>query len=367
MRQIRSRSLWLLVVAAGLAGTSDAQRPSAEQLPGGILVRADVDALRPLLDRLTEVEGSPLADQARAALSVAETCLVVGLVDSAGVTSGWRCADGWEAMSRLLESAGDGDLAFATQVLPQGRWIGSGELDDGGTFRAQAWSTGPGAWWSPSRSGPGRAVFRSSDSVFHARGRVSGTPGPEVRNSLGLLPGLSGPLTLWMSRAVFDGTWELALYSAPPGAQMAPMAVALGLRSHRAGLDARDGLLQALNDAWGLDFEQFSIETSATGLQAHCSTDLSLMPDLAPCVAVVEEVLVLGWNLESMEKSLGAGPRPQRRGHWARLDGHLLAVTDETIATSRGRSPPPALPFTSVEVQGAWHDSRLRLTLEARP
>jgi hypothetical protein len=147
-------------------------------------------------------------------------------------------------------------------------------------------------------------VLSDTDALAHARYRAAG--GIQAAR---LVPeGSQGDQLFQLKGALFsatvlDGTWELGLYTPPPGRAVPRMTLALGLLSPDGAKLAVDEYLEQIHAQWDLDPAPYA----EAGRAGACIPDLHLLPGLAPCYVLDRHALVIGYDDASVRVALGGG------------------------------------------------------------
>lgn len=354
--------LAVLTTACGGEGRVDAG------LPEGALVYGSRVAVERLLECASQFRGSVVAERAMAKRAEIGTCAFV----SAAAPSASEAFENLSCASdgHPLASRGEaGAIAFALPTAEGRRAVGTLRVASDGRFTGQALvdsdPEGSASDLFVGGGDPGPAVLNDDEAFFHVRLKPSGgidlaslTP-PEsqaskmfrLRNSL-------------FAGALFDATWEAALYLSEPDHSAPRMSAALGIRSRDAARAAMESFVTDVQSQWDVTRTDFS----ALGFTGACFRDLNLLPRLAPCYVVTDRALVLGWDSGSVEHALA------RNGASVQgfvLDASALTAADARIAeaeTRRGRTPgdaPIDYPWGRIRASGEREGRRVRWTFES--
>jgi hypothetical protein len=331
---LRLRAAVLLLCA--ICAIDCAPPPERDPWPAGALFVGRRDSVDALLGRLALLEGTPLAERARA--------LRASLPDCAWVES--RAPDG--APATLLENLscrarenafldgvrGDHDLLLALPVENAGRVVGLARLVEGDLSLELRWSEpksdGPLALLVPGAEPVGPALLSDANRLVHLHVR------PERGIDLAaLVPAGSQADRLFRLRtalftdAILDGSYEAAVYLPPPVSTTPQAVLALGFGFRSAAVAAAERFVAELSATWQVARSDFVVDEA----RGACLPGLNVLPDLAPCYVVTDHALVVGWNPASVRHALGAPPVPEA-AHPARLefDLALFASADEILS-----------------------------------
>jgi hypothetical protein len=373
---LRSRSVRAAFGAALLVGLScgSARTPHPDAgWPSGALLSARRAPLLRLLEQLEQLAHTPLARQAgalRAALPDCDEIEAQARDGAAGLPDALRCAAPSGPLAGLRRYRGEDSLALA---IPAGGAPGDGPRvllrarHHEETLHAQvhwpdAATGGLLASLLPGEKAAGAPLLARADRVLHARVRSPGLDlaalVPEGSQGDDLFH-LKGEL---LSRALLDGSWELAMYPPTERAQMPRIALALGVRLRRAAETGMQRLLDELEQSWSLRHTPvaFSFAEGAVARGA-CLPELKLLPELAPCAVTTDAALVLGWNAASLRHALDTGGAPEAAlgfAGQAELDLSALERADLRLAAAGGEPSPD--PVTRWPWRGAkaWGERR---------
>ena len=271
-------------------------------------------AVRALLARAADLEGTPAGEAARQLDAVLPDCDVVGARAAAPdpplLILETRCVGPDDPLAAELRPR-DADLAFAATVSAS-RARADLRLDADALRGEIRWphpdAAGPLALLVPGEAPAGPDLLAATGRLAHARVRT--------RDGIDLAAWLPAQtagqrLRAWLvgllGRVVLDGTWEAAVYPAERPNGLPRLAAALGVRAPRLASAAAE---RALDEA----ARRFGARRSALRLDAGegaCLSSLPALPELAPCYVATDEALVLGWNRASLLRALGpadAGP-----------------------------------------------------------
>jgi hypothetical protein len=372
-RRSRARAL-LAALACGLLSCSE-DLPEAAW-PAGALLSADARALASLLDAFARLERTPLARLAtelRAGLP--ECAQLEGHApdgDPRALFASLRCADASGPLAAFHAARGERDLAFALPGAPGARAHGAADLDGAGARFAVHWPVldGPLAGLLPGDEPVGADRLAGAERVAHGHLRAAGP-----LNLAALVPEGSQGDRLFRLRselfgaAVLDGSVELALYLPDAGAEMPRIAAALGVRHAGAARAAVEHFLDEIEAAWSLRRAPFE-QAAARGA---CLPDLHLVPELAPCYALTDTALVLGWNPASLRHSLASGSEaasPGAERAAARFDVDLagVAAADARLTAVHGAERPALRwPWRRLRAEASRRSGSLEIELALEP
>jgi hypothetical protein len=335
-----------VVVAAVLFSSLPACRstPLPPAWPAGLSMVGDARALQIALDRVQQLEHSPVAALAARAANKLATCKgpfsahvdVTGSADNSldALVTSLTCDV--PASLAVLETA----RAGATFVLvTSSAAVVRGAVEPSGRITLHA--TAPGssdAFASLLRAASepaGAAVLTSTDSIGRGRFRVDG--GIDVAALAQSLSG-TGEVPAWTqlaARAVLDGTWEFAIYPPQENARLPRMAGAIGVRGAVQARAAMDAFLDDVQQKWGVHKSPLTLPAG----EGACLLDLRVLAELAPCYVVTERAVVLGWNRASLEHALSAGARDDGP---SRMSLDLAALPDVDRALTAAAHLPAA-------------------------
>jgi hypothetical protein len=295
-----------LSLAWGLAcGAPEAPPPDAEWPPGALL-SARSGALHALLQELEALRDTPAARAARRLREALPGCENVEAVAerAADWSAALRCADAGAELAGLHAYRADAAAALALPLLEGGpRALLRVTRDARGTALELRW-TPPETQLAdllPGGRPSGPALLDDRQRLLHARVRVDG-----ALDLAALVPEGSQADQLLHLRAealgatVLDGTWEAALYTPLPGAEMPRIAVALGVRNRAAAERAAARMVAEVERHWGVARTPLAHE-SYTG---SCLLGLRVLPELAPCLVSSARALVFAWNPASLRRAL---------------------------------------------------------------
>ncbi len=160
------------------------------------------------------------------------------------------------------------------------------------------------------------------------------------------------------SSAILEGTWELAIYMPPEASEMPLIALALDLKHRGPAIAASEEFLDQIEKQWNLRRSPYQ-QGEHTGA---CFRDLRVLPELAPCYVFLENSLIVGWNVESLEHA-GRGQSDPLAAEVSRLVVRLDLFTEAEerltrAVRSRLVSPPEDLlapqvyPWSSLSITG---------------
>jgi len=328
-RRLR-RILAALATFALIGGSCAEPAANSPTWPEGNLLVARTTALRQLLERLTGLEGTPIARRAALLLRSLPDCAWLEARSAADDDRLWStldCFDRGGDLAVLDRSRGEADIAFALAGPARDRTVGTLMVAAGGDVDAEillpeSRFESARALLLPDRESAGPTLLNRDDELIHARLRPEG--GIDIAS---LVPASSQADRMFRLKselfagAVLDGTWEAAVYLPEPGHPMPRAALAVGFAFREPAVRAMEGFLNELRSAWPLRRSDFALGSA----RGACLLDLKLMPDFAPCYAATESALVIGWNAASVRKALDREAPATRAGDAPRST-HALTV-----------------------------------------
>ena len=367
-----------LLLAALALGAGCSRAPQAPELPPGLVLAADTRALAGFLDAVARLERTPLARVAGALRARLPECAQVEAhapdASLETLVASLRCADPDGPLAPLHAARGRHGLTFALPGERDARALATADLDGAGARVALRW---PGAdaalaGFAPGDEAAGPDLLASAARIAHANLRGAGPldlarwvpEGSQGDRMFRLRSELFGA-------ALLDGRIELALYEPLAEAAMPRAVLALGVRNAAAAEVAAARFLDELAATWKLRRTPFE----AAGSLGACLPDLHLLPELAPCYALHDSALVMGWNTQSLSHAIGteasAGPAdPVAGGASARFDLDLAAVSDADARLAAARGVDAAAqrwPWRRVRARASRHDGALRIEIALEP
>lgn len=331
---------WILAVAVVLGGCARDRDPSVA-LPDGLVVAGDAAALARLFERAGRMGEAPVAIAARALAPAVRRCRggAVAVASGGGLDELVRhvtCDDDETG------EVGRGGFLVAWPKIGDDRVTIEGDVDAAGNvrFTAQVPASSPGVLRLFRSSGAGDVHSRlpSAGALAHAALDVKdGLPLPEV------LPQAARAFIALVS----DGSWELAVYPPAPGSTMLQAAFSFGLSLPDV---AAAGLKKAVDESFAA-LEVHSAEISVGPARAVCLPELRVLPELAPCAAVVDARLVVVWNQGLLERIVTTGAL--RRGpSFVMVDFDRTAALDDAMAALTGAAPTARVPWSALRLRG---------------
>ena len=279
----------LLVIGACGGGRGD-------RVPRGLTFAGDAAQIRPVLERLEEMTGSPAAESAgRMSGAIAGCERVIGRCgapggeETAAGTAGCdpaealRCAD--DGLPDWVEELrGDAGWVFAGSTEP-GRWlvVRGTTADDGSvSLDGEAYPAGiegPISLLLPAEEPAGPPHLSDAESLVHVRLRPDG--GLDL--SRFIEGGDWGARLYRLQSKLFEGTalsgvWELAIYAPSDGERIPPMALALDIRSRDLAVQVMEKFLDDLMETWPARRNDYELG----GWSGACLSNVRVMPELAP-------------------------------------------------------------------------------------
>jgi hypothetical protein len=346
--------------------------------PAGLLVSAETPAFGRFLEALAQLERTPLARIAAALHARLPACPQLEAHSPGGdldaLIEGMRCAEPAGPLAALHEARGKRALAFVLPGADGARPIATADLDGAAARIALRW---PGAERALGGLAPGDTAAGPDRLARDARVAHASLQGAGPLDLARWVPEGSQGDRLFRLRselfgaALLDGRVELALYAPLEQAAMPRAALALGVRSGAAAEAAAARFLDDLEATWSLRRAPFAAGDAA----GACLPDLHLLPELAPCYALLGNALVVGWNAASLTHAIGteasAGPeRTVAGGASARFDLDLAAVSaaDARLAAARGvPGEPQRWPWRRVRATASRSGGELQIEIDLEP
>jgi len=330
-----------LCAAVALAIGACAERAPESQWPAGALLVGRTAALRSLLDDLQQLDGTPLAAQARRLDDRLPDCESVEAHAPSGrlgdLVGALACSATPSPLQAVHRRRGENDLLLALPVEGGTRvWIAARDTAQGISL-ALRWRDAPTegalALLLPGTEPSGPALLGSAERLVHARVRPLG--GLDLT---ALVPRESQGNRLFRLRSelftgvVLDGTWEAAVYLPEPDHAMPRAALALGFELRGPAVAALERFIDQITSAWPVQRSAFALGAAA----GACLLDLNVLPELAPCYVATERALVIGWNAASLAPALAAHthgtPVGARAPGSAVIDFARFAQADASVA-----------------------------------
>jgi len=331
-------------------------------LPPGLLVRGRAADASTLLGTLAGWSGTPLANAAGAARATLGRCPDrFSLRQEGNAPASLDCADD-PALSALPEGHA---LAFALPEAGPGRLVGW--VDLGSSTVAEGTLDDPdtsGAWGLvlPSEDGPGPLRLSDEGELFHARDRASRLSGlSDLVASGGQGDSMFGLRSDLFAGAILDGTWEFAIYLPAEDGKLPRAALSVGVRDEEVARRAFHAWLEKVQRTWNI-----KLTTGIPGLEG-CFQDYNTLPDLAPCAAIADHAITVGWNRASLDHALAHPAGTPVEGALARLEMARLPEADRllSLAFAPDEAPPRIpYPWSRVQLQARQVEDSLRVRLE---
>jgi hypothetical protein len=217
----------------------------------------------------------------------------------------------------------------------------------------------------PGSRPPGPPVFDTSTSLVHIRLRVQGrldisgliAEGSEADTMLQLRSRL-------FAGAGLDGTLELAVFPPAEGSAVPAIALAAGHTSRRVAEEGLKAFAADLGSTWNVA----PVPRSIADLEATCLPQLRVMPDLAPCGAVTDRAIVLGWNPGTLLAATRDGDPWEGADDvsWAFSRFDRLLRADRQVAAAGGGLTEPiplAYPWERIEAEATRQGDGLHATV----
>jgi hypothetical protein len=379
-----SKHAWIALLAlTALVGC----RGSDPGEPRGAWWAGRGPAVRELLDQLAQLEGTPLARNARELAAALPDCESVGAHapdgDVAKLASGARCLRDGDRLEEIRRAA-QSDLVFALPRAPETALRGALRSENGALALELRWADPPAGGALGLLVPGGEAA--GPDRLASARRLLQLRVRPRAGLDLAaLVPEGSQADRLFrlksalLSSAVLDGTWEGAVYLPERAGGMPGVAVALGFSLRSAAIAAIERFIADLQETWPVHKSELHL---AAG-DGACLPDLNVLPELAPCYVATADALVVGWNPASLERALAQVSRSepqasevQQGGRAANaddaparadLDLALISRADDLLARAFPGSSPLRWPWSRVVASGGVRGGTLELRVTFVP
>lgn len=304
------RTLGLACVCVSLlAGECTQSESPVARLPEGTTLLTKTAALKRSLERIMEIEQTPLARWARGVHQSLPACpLITGHAPSGRLVDLWPTLACNSAATGLEVSLGKHDMAFASvRDAASENIVGLVDVAADGDISLdlsipQSFSDGGFGLLLPGSKPPGTSLLSGRDTLLHTRIRPSAG-----LNLASLIAADSQGAQMFrldtelFAGVVLEGSWELAIYMPDEGSRMPRMAIALGFEFRSAAIAAMDSFIEKLEQTWPVVRSPFRVGEA----EGACLLGLRLLPELAPCYVASDAALVIGWNPTSLRKSLG--------------------------------------------------------------
>ncbi len=371
---LRSGHLVLLAALLTLLVSTSACGGRGDLVPQGLTFAGDAAQLRPVLDRLEEMTGSPASEAATRVTAAISGCSRVfghcempaagspaaedatgddpgaGGCDLAGAL---RCAEDSDTPEWIDTLRGDAGWVFAASTEP-GRWLvvrGTTAEDGSVTLDGEVYPAGiegPISLVLPAAEPAGPPHLSDSTSLVHLRLRPDGG----LNLARFIQGGDWGARLYRLQSKLFEGTalagvWELAIYPPSPGERIPPIALALDIRDRDLAVEVMEKFLHDLMATWPARRNDFTLG----GWSGACLSNVRVMPDLAPCYVATDDTLVIGWNAASLQAALANPPRGasapgdppwSSEGSEARFELSRMPPVDSLLAQASGTTPLPS-------------------------
>ena len=360
----RGRIVTPLAALAGLSLWVGCKEAPPELPPGAVLA-GDVAAANRLFSQLKRWEGTKASGWADQRLAQ--------LADCAGQFS-WIAAEGQpdalrcEALPDLARWSAGHPLVFALPAAAPGRLVGW--IDPGETLRlgAELLNAEEDGIWGlllPHEQAPGPFVLSDERALVHGRIRAARIAAlPELVESGGQGDAMFGLKSELFTNSILDGTWEIAVY-VPEGEHMLPeVALAVGVRSEELARAALHAYIDQVEATWKITFTD-----GIPGIEG-CFEQVNMLPGLAPCGAIDDGVITLGWNRQSLDRARSGPPGAAVDGAVVRVSMDRFPEADRllSLAFAPDAAPPQVpYPWSTLELQLRRDDAGVHLSAEARP
>jgi hypothetical protein len=379
MSRLRSQISVLMTAALGLGSalwiaTGCGEIETMEHWPSGAALIANTRSLDRLLERVAQLEGTPLARQAERIRARLPDCPTVeGRAESGKISDIWTALDCASESPDLvaLEQARNGwDLAVSVPVAGN-HWLGTLAISPSGDVEIElrlphAAAKGLASLALPGKEAAGAVELSESETLVHARVRPQG--GLDLAS---LIPSDSQGARLFRLKSelfagiALDGVWEVAIYLPEEGDPMPRTALALNFSHRSAAVAAMEEFIGDLRESWPVARTFFRLGEA----EGACLLDLAIMPSLAPCYVATERALIIGWNPASLRKALdGRSGERDGLGNFSGAIIHLdrFANADRILSSAlsiKTNPRPTQYPWRRITAKGARDPSGFRLQL----
>ena len=372
----------LLAALALVLGSCDRAAPeeATETLPTGAWLYGDAEALRVVLDGVSQLRGTSAARAAQQARQRVASCveIIAHAERASGLLAELRCVEGSPGPPEPLRKLrADQSLAWlmptdgqpGTRPGTRSRWRGTAQVAADGAIRASLsmapardGDRGLARLLVPGKRGAGPTRLATQDSLIHARLRPA--DGLDVASAIaagGQADRLFRLASTLFTGAALVGTWELAVYPPEPGQLLPPIALGLELALPEAARAGVDRLVADLEAAWPIRQREARFELGARGeIQGACFFELRILPEFAPCWAIRDDLLAVGWNAASLQRALGESSVPP-----APLDGVVLSLDRWPAAERTLGGDAAAYPWQRIELAARATGDEIVLALRA--
>lgn len=337
--------------------------PREPELPAGALLAGDSAAAGRLLQQLSGWEGTRVAGWASSRAEQIGGCAE----QFTWISDGNERLD-CEPLSALSRWSAGHPLVFALPAGPPGRLVGW--IDPGATTTLGADLLNPeevGIWGLllPDERSPGPFVLSDERALVHGRIRAARVAAlASLVESGGQGDAMFGLKSELFTNSVLDGTWEFAIYVPSGDALLPEVALAVGVRSEELARAALDGYIGQVEETWSTAFTR-----GIPGLEG-CFENVNMLPELAPCGAIADSTLVVGWNRHSLEHARSAAAGTPVEGGLVQVDMGLFPEADRLLSLAFApNEPAPVVPYpwSKLTLRLNRDDAGLHLALEAWP
>ncbi len=377
MSRSRSQISLLMTTALGLGSalwiaTGCGEIEVRKHWPSGAALLANTQSLDRLLERVSRLEGTPLARRAEVIRARLPNCPTVeGRAESGQISDVWtslHCASESPDLVALEQARNGLDLAVSVPVAGD-HWLGTLSINPSGDVEIEihlprAAGEGLASLALPGEEAAGTVELSESDTLVHARVRPQG--GLDLAS---LIPSDSQGARLFRLKSelfagiVLDGVWEVAIYLPEEGDPMPRTALALNFSHRSAAVAAMEDFIGDLRESWPVARTFFRLGEA----EGACLLDLAIMPSLAPCYVATERALVVGWNPASLRKALDG--RSGERNGLGESSGAIIhldrfANADRILSSAlsiKTRPHSTQYPWRRITAKGARDPSGFRL------
>jgi hypothetical protein len=379
MSRPRSQISALLTTVLGLASAlwmtaGCGEIDAAERWPSGAALLANTRSLDRLLEKVAQLEGTPLARQAERVRALLPDCPTLeGRAESGRITDVWtelHCATQSPDLVALEAARSGWDLAVSVPVAGD-HWVATLSISPSGDVEMElrlprAAGEGLASLALPGDEAAGAVELSESETLVHAR--VRPRDGLDLAS---LVPLDSQGARLFRLKSelfaglALDGVWEVAIYLPEEGKAMPRTALALNFSHRSAAVAAMEEFIDELRESWPVARTFFRLGEA----EGACLLDLAVMPGLAPCYVATERALIVGWNPASLRKALDG--KSNDSGGLGDLGGAVIyldrfANADRILSSALSLESGPhstRYPWSRITAEGASAPSGFRLQL----
>ena len=375
--RLRWLSIGLLLVVWGCRESGPPAPPEPAQ---GAWLFAKAHSIERLAADLAGLEGTPAARVMRRLAERAAGCtdLLGHAPKLDALLADVRCVAPTDDVHALAAERAGADFYFALPLADTLRVTGTGRVSrETGRVLLDAIVEGaPEPGWLglivPGEDPAGAGVLSGEQSLLHVRlrpGAGLALPAalPGARGGAGDADRLSALAGRLAADAVLGGVWEAAVYTPRPGRLTPPVALALDVTLAGIARPAIVELIAQLEASWPIRHAEEKIGRHPGG----CFAPIRILPEFAPCHALTERALVIGWDRESLMLALRPGAEPalaETGGAVVHLD--RLPIADQRLRERHATGAADtvsAYPWSRLDVRTAHEAGALRVRIELAP